>query len=173
MLKGTKILLFTVVLLLGSSLVYGDIDYTKDPMPEAPETQDEGAEDKRLCEGEVSLLQNFIDSANAFIYLKDEQGRLLMVNRRVAELFKSSKEQIIGKTDYDFAQKEDVDKFRANDRKVAEAGTPMTFKETNTLDDGEHTFISHKFPVSVEGFPNAVGGISIEITKSKCKRKCR
>ncbi len=123
---------------------------------------------------EANLIQTFIDSANALIYLKDEQGRFLMVNRRVAELFKSSKEQIIGKTDYDFAPKEDVDKFRANDRKVAEAGTPMNFKETNTLDDGEQTFISHKFPVpNVEGSPNAVGGISIEITKSKCKRKCR
>jgi PAS domain-containing protein len=91
MLKGTKGLVFTLVLLLGSSLVYGNVDYTKDPMPEAPETQSEGAEDKSLCEGEVSLIQKFIDSSNAVLYLKDEQGRFLMVNRRVAEMLKVSK----------------------------------------------------------------------------------
>ncbi len=117
---------------------------------------------------EANLIQKFIDSSNAVIYLmEDEQGRLLMVNRRLEELFKASKEQIIGKTSYDFCPKEDVDKWRANDRKVAEAGTPMNFKEIDTLDDGEHVFISHKFPVSVEGSPNAVGGISIEITESE------
>jgi PAS domain S-box-containing protein len=169
MLKGTKILLFTVVLLLGSSLVYGDVDYTKDPIPKAPEMQDEGATDEPMDEDNVNLIRNFIDSSNAVIYLKDEQGHFLMVNRRLEDLFKLSKEQILGKTDYDFAPKEEADKWRANDRKVTEAGTPMNFKETNTLDDGEHTFISHKFPVSVEGSPNAVGGISIEITKCKCR----
>ncbi len=169
MIKGTKILLLTLALLLNYSLVYGDVDYTKDPTPIAPEIQDEGAIDETLDEDGVNLIRNFIDSSNAVIYLKDEQGHLLMVNHRFAEMLKVSKEQIIGKTDYDFAPKEEADKWRANDRKVTEAGTPMNFKETNTLDDGEHTFISHKFPVSVEGSPNAVGGISIEITKCKCR----
>jgi len=116
---------------------------------------------------EANLLQNFIDSSNANIYLKDEQGRLLMVNRRVAEMFKVSKEQIIGKNNHDLIPKEEADRIRAHDSKVTEAGTPLTFKETVTLTDGQHTFTSHKFPVSVEGSPNAVGGISIEITDSE------
>ena len=116
---------------------------------------------------EANLLQNFSDSSNANIYLKDEQGRLLMVNRRVAEMFKVSKEQIIGKNNHDLIPKEEADRIRANDSKVTEAGTPLTFKETVTLTDGQHTFTSHKFPVSVEGSPNAVGGISIEITDSE------
>jgi PAS domain S-box-containing protein len=170
MVKGTKILLLTLASLLSSSLVYGDVDYTKDPTPIAPEIQDEGAIDETLDEDGVNLIQNFIDSANAVIYVKDDQGRLIMVNRRFAEQVKLSKEEIIGKTDYDFASKEDADAFRANDRKVVEAGAPMDFKETLTLDDGQHTYISHKFPVSnVEGSPNAVGGISIDITKCECR----
>ncbi len=114
---------------------------------------------------EANLIQKFIDSSNVLIYLKDEQGRFLMVNRGLAELLKSSKEQLLGKTSYDCSSKEEGDKSRENDRKVAKAGTPMTFKVTVTRDDDQRTFISHKFPVSVEGFPNAVGGISIDITK--------
>ncbi len=171
MVKNIRILPLTLVLLLvSSSLVYGDVDYTKDPTPQAPEMQDEGATDEALCKDEVSLTQNFIDSSSAVIYLKDDQGCFLMVNRRCAEMFKASKEEIIGKTDYDFASEEEADEFRANDCKVAETGTSIVFKETLTLDDGQHTYISHKFPVSnVEGSPNAVGGISIDVTKCKCK----
>ena len=116
---------------------------------------------------EANLIQTFIDSANANIYLKDGQGRFLMVNRQLAERLKSSKEQLLGKTSYDLMPKEEGDKLRADDRKVIEAGTPLTFKETVTFADGQYTFISHKFPVSVEGSPNAVGGISIEITDSE------
>ena len=113
---------------------------------------------------EANLIQNFIDSSNAFIYLKDGEGRFLMVNRRVAEMLKVSKEEVIGKTDYDFFPKEEADKFRANDRKVAETGTPMNFKGGVSLPDGQITIIDHKFPVSVEGSPNAVGGIALDIT---------
>ncbi len=115
-----------------------------------------------------NLIQNFIDSANAAIYLKDDQGRFLMVNRRVAEMFKVSKEEVIGKTDYDFVSKEDAEKFRAYDRKVVEAGIPMTFKATISLADGQHTVIDYKFPVSnIDGSPNAVGGIAIDVTKGE------
>lgn len=114
---------------------------------------------------EANLIQNFIDSSKAVIYLKDEQGRFLMVNRRAAEIVNSSKEELIGKTDYDFFSKDEADIFRANDRKVAEAGTPMNFKSTISVPEGQITFIDHKFPVSVEGYPNSVGGIAINITE--------
>ena len=115
----------------------------------------------------ADLLQNFLDSSDTVIYLKDEQGRFLMVNRRAAEMFKVSKEEVIGKTDYDFFPKEDADMFRANDRKVIETGTAMNFKSSISSPDGQITVIDHKFPVSVEGSPNAVGGIAIDITDSE------
>ena len=117
---------------------------------------------------QTDLLQNFIDSSEASIYLKDDQGRILMVNRRVAELFGVSKEEVIGKTDYDFISKDEADKVRENDRKVAQADTPISFKTTVSFADGQHVFMDHKFPVSgIEGSPNAVGGIAIDITKSE------
>jgi len=117
---------------------------------------------------EANLIQNFIDSSNAVIYLKDDQGRFLMVNPAFEKLFKSTKEQIIGKTGYDFVSKEEADKFRADDLKVTEAGAPINFKDSVLFPDGPRTYISHKFPVSnIEGSPKAVGGISIDITESE------
>lgn len=112
---------------------------------------------------EADLLQNFIDSSNASIYLKDEEGRLLMANRRVAEMLKVSKEELIGKTVYDVFSKEDADKLWSCDRKVIETGTPVTLKASISFPSGQITVIDHKFPVSVEGHPNAVGGIAIDM----------
>lgn len=113
---------------------------------------------------EIELIQKFIDSSQAVIYLKDEQGRFIMVNSHAAKLVNLSKEDFIGKTDYDFYSKEDSDMFRSQDLKVTEAGNPMTFKINVSVDGKQHTFIDHKFPVSVEGHPNSVGGIAIDIT---------
>ena len=117
---------------------------------------------------QADLIQRFIDSTNAAIYLKDGQGRLLMVNRKVAEMFNAGKEEIVGKTDYDLISKEEADTIRDYDRQVAETGVPMTFEATVSLPDGKHTFIDHKFPVSnIDGAPNAVGGIAIDITEKR------
>ncbi|MGI9534198.1 MAG: PAS domain-containing protein [Thermodesulfobacteriota bacterium] len=113
---------------------------------------------------ETDLIQKFIDSSHAVIYIKDEQGRFIMVNRYAAGLVNLSPEDFVGKTDHDFFSKEDSDMFRANDLKVTEAGTPMSFKGKHTTEGGERTIIDHKFPVSLEGHPNSVGGIAIDIT---------
>ena len=112
------------------------------------------------------FLRNFIDSSEAVIYIKDEDGRFLMVNSRAAEIVNKTVEEFIGKTDYDFYPEEYSDNFRAQDLKVTEAGRPMTFKTTITIDGNELTFIDHKYPVEVEGYPNAVGGIAIDITET-------
>ena len=116
---------------------------------------------------EADLLRNFIDSSQAVIYIKDEEGRFLMVNSRAAGIAGKSKEEFLGKTDYDFYSKEESDMFRELDLKVTAAGKPMTFKFNVTTAEGELTFIDHKFPVSVEGHPNAVGGIAIDITNTE------
>jgi PAS domain S-box-containing protein len=51
--------------------------------------------------GKADLIERFMDSSDAFAYLKDEKGRYLMVNRKAAEVAKWSKDEFIGKTDYD------------------------------------------------------------------------
>ncbi len=106
--------------------------------------------------------QTFIDQSSAVIYLKDENGHYLMVNRKGEERLQAKPDDILGKTDYDYFSKEDADQFRANDLKVINAGKPMSFKETHTFAGKQITIIDHKFPVSLEGYPNAIGGIAIE-----------
>ena len=113
---------------------------------------------------QAELLRKFIDSAQAVIYMKDAEGRFLMVNDHSAELAGTTKEEMIGKTDYDFYSKENSDMFREMDLSVTAAGKPKVFKFNVQTAEGEITVVDHKFPVSVEGSPEAVGGIAIEVT---------
>jgi len=113
---------------------------------------------------ETDLLRKFIDSSEAVIYLKDADGKFLMVNKRGAEVAGKTPEEVIGKSDYDYYSKEEADDFRKMDLSVTEAGKPITYKLSVNTPQGELTFIDHKFPVDVEGHPNSVGGIAIEVT---------
>ncbi len=113
-------------------------------------------------------LQSILDNTSAIIYIKDLQGRFMLANRRFENLFHFSKEEIMGKTNYDFMAEEAADMVRANDQKVLEAGIPLQLEEEIPHNDGLHTYISVKFPMyNPLGVPYGVGGISTDITDRK------
>ena len=114
------------------------------------------------------LLQDIIDSSMAVIYVKDLDGRFLLVNTRFSELFHIPREEIIGKSDYDIFPADMADDFRAFDQRVLAAGTVLEAEEIAPHDDGSHTYISIKSPLlGEEGKPYAVCGLSIDITERK------
>ena len=114
------------------------------------------------------LLQSVLDNATAVIYIKDTQGRYLLINRQYETLFHITREEVTGKTDHDLFPKEAADAFRANDLEVLRAGAPIKVEEVAPHDDGLHTYISLKFPLrDPEGKAYAVCGISTDITDRK------
>ena len=85
-----------------------------------------------------------------------------MVNHVFEDLFKVSKEEVIGKTDYDLASKEDAEKWRSLDDQVRQTGVPLNTKTIVSTPKGEMIVVDHKFPFKdLEEHPNAVGGIAI------------
>ena len=72
-----------------------------------------------------SRLQAIMDNTSAVIYLKDLQGRYLMINRRFEELFNVTQQQIVGKTDADIFPSDVVAKLQANDRQVRDTRTTL------------------------------------------------
>ncbi|MBI3062803.1 MAG: PAS domain S-box protein, partial [Deltaproteobacteria bacterium] len=123
--------------------------------------------DQALRDSEARL-QAIIDNSTAVIFLKDIQGRYMLVNREYEKLFHVSGEQIKGKTDHDIFPRETAEAFRANDLKVLELGTPVEFEEVAPHDGAIHTYIAAKFPLfSSAGLPYAVCGIATDITQRK------
>ena len=114
------------------------------------------------------LLRAIVDNSSAVVFVKDLDGRYLLINQRYAELFRIGNEEILGRTDHDIHAAEIADAVRAADLRVIEAGTAQVFEEVVPLDDGPHTYITHKFPLwDAEGKIYAVCGIATDITERK------
>ena len=114
------------------------------------------------------LLLAIIDNSTAVVYVKDLEGRYLLINRRFEELFHVTREAAAGKTDHDLFPKVRADAFRDFDRQVLTTGTAMEAEEIAPQDDGLHTYISIKAPLyDAAGIPYATCGISADITERK------
>jgi PAS domain S-box-containing protein/putative nucleotidyltransferase with HDIG domain len=109
-----------------------------------------------------------MDNAATVITLKDTQGHFILVNRRFNELFNLSKEEIVGKTDYDLFPEEIADKFSENDRMALQAGHPLEIEEVVHHKDGCHTYLAIKFPMyDISGSPYGLCTIATDITERK------
>jgi PAS domain S-box-containing protein len=114
-------------------------------------------------------LQDFIDHSPAAIYLKDCDGRYLMVNGRFEVFYGFSRNQILGKKDSELLPPEIARPLMENDQQVLRSGTTHQFEEELPWNnDGVHTFISAKFPLrSAMGGIEGLCGVSTDITDRK------
>lgn len=121
---------------------------------------------------EASDQRNFLNSvvnySPSVIYAKDLEGRYLLANSEYERIFGLSREQIIGKTDYDLFSKQIADQFRNNDREIAFTQKATQSEEVAPHLDGIHHYLSAKFPIfDQKGQVVATAGISTDITEKK------
>ena len=115
-------------------------------------------------------LNTLIDTIPDLVWLKNTDGVFIHCNRRFENVFGVSKDKIIGKTDYDFVNKELADLFRNNDKIAIDTGKPSLNEEVVTFANDGHTEIleTTKTPVfSKDGQLIGVLGIGHDITERK------
>jgi diguanylate cyclase (GGDEF)-like protein/PAS domain S-box-containing protein len=102
----------------------------------------ERAESERLIR---ALYQAIPD----LVWFKDTKGVYLSCNSRFEQFFGASEKVIVGKSDYDFVDKDLADTFRTNDTVAMEKGTPSRNEEWVTFaSDGHREFLeTTKTPV--------------------------
>ena len=122
-----------------------------------------------LRQSEVHL-RTLINTIPDLIWLKDLQGVYLSCNRMFEQFFGATEAEIVGKTDYDFKDKELADFFRAHDQKAIEAGGPSVNEEWLTFSGMDYygLFETIKTPMYDEsGHVIGVLGIARDITARK------
>lgn len=114
-------------------------------------------------------LRAILETTTSLIYLKDIQGRYLLVNPQYLELLNLTEVEILGKSDSDIFGENIAQPFIENDRKVIEAGAVLKFEEKVPLpDESIHTYLVTKAPLRGEdGKIYAVCGISTDISEQK------
>jgi PAS domain S-box-containing protein len=113
-------------------------------------------------------LQAMMDNAPAVIYLKDREGRYVLINHAFEVLFGLSGHQVEGKTDLDIFPTDVAEIFRAHDRGILESGKAIEWEDSLSLAGETRTYLTIKFPVlDSEGSPQAVGGFSADISGRK------
>lgn len=113
-----------------------------------------------------ALLDTILDNMDAHVYIKDANGYMRYVNRRVAETFGRTAESIIGKLDSEVMPLEAVETHRVLDRKVFESNERQVGEESFVGADGQ---VRHYWVVKVpwqcaDGTP-ALIGVNTDITE--------
>ncbi len=113
-------------------------------------------------------LRAILDNTNLPIYLKTSEYQYIHVNRQYEMLAQVRNEEITGKTDFDIFPQPIAELFRSQDEEVVNRNALVDFTETIPLADGEHSFITSKFPVhDTDGNIYAIGGVCTDITDLK------
>lgn len=131
--------------------------------------------DKKVTEeslrSEKQLLRTVIDNIPDSVYVKDIDGRKILIN--VANLMNThykSENDILGKTDFDLFPLELANKFNIDDQSVFKTGLPVLNREEFLItNDGTKKWqLTSKIPIfDSTGNVNGLVGIGRDITKIK------
>lgn len=119
---------------------------------------------------ERTRLQTLVATIPALVWLKDANGVYLTCNSAFERLFGAPASEILGKTDYDFVDRDLADAFRNNDRIAAEAGHSCVNEEWLTFrqDGYRGLFETTKTPMlASDGSLIGVLGVAYDITEHR------
>src|SRR5919109_1280062 len=123
--------------------------------------------EERLQENYQIMQAVFAGTSDA-IFVKDLQGRYVMINSAGARILGKSPEDVIGKDDTELFAAESVDQIREHDRHVLTSGDTQNYEETGAVLGATRIFLSTKAPHR-DHQGNIIGiiGISRDITERK------
>jgi PAS domain S-box-containing protein len=126
-------------------------------------------ETKRFRDSEKRF-RTLVNTIPDLIWLKDADGVYLSCNKMFERFFGAKESDIVGKSDYDFVDKELADLFRENDRKAMSAGKPSSNEEWIVFaDDGHKALLDTTKTPMYDGDGTLIGvlGIGRDITERK------
>ncbi len=125
--------------------------------------------EETLRENEAHL-NTVINTIPDLVWLKDKNGVYLSCNQKFQRLYGANSSDIVGKTDYDFVDKETADFFRKKDKlSITKNGPNINEEEVTYADDGHKEILETvKTPMfKSDGRLIGVLGIARDITKRK------
>jgi PAS domain S-box-containing protein len=114
------------------------------------------------------LLRAVTEGTTDAIFVKDRQGRYLMINSAGARFLDKAVAEVLGKDDTELFSPDTAQEIMAHDRRVMAAGETQTFEDIGTAAGVTRTYLSTKGPYR-DRHGEVIGliGISRDITARK------
>ncbi|MBT6563537.1 MAG: PAS domain-containing protein, partial [Candidatus Scalindua sp.] len=111
------------------------------------------------------LLEAVVQNSGSVIYVKDKNGKYILLNREFENAVNVKRADVIGKNDREIYPKEIAEVIIKNDKEVMSSAKSVRSEESP---DSKTMFLSIKFPImDSHGRVDGVGGISTDITDQK------
>jgi PAS domain S-box-containing protein len=111
--------------------------------------------------------QSFMDNSPAVAFMKDEWGRYVYVNAVFERLFGGHVSHVLGRADTEVWPPEVAQRLRASDLKVLETNAPLEVAELIPQADGEHEWLTVKFPIVESSNRRYICGVGVDITERR------
>lgn len=119
-------------------------------------------------EAREALFAAFMDNSPGIASVRDEQGRLIFVNRTFQEIYGVQPEQVLGELHLPWLSEEDAARMDAHNRQVLAENRPRRFEERTTDLEGRcRIWLSVRFPFQLPSGKRYLGAISLDITERK------
>ena len=126
---------------------------------------------ERKVRKRTSEITSLLKYTPAVVYMKDVQGRYMLVNSCYENLFGVRMDAVRNKIDHEVLPKEVADQFKQNDSRVLMEKHSFQVEESIRYKDELRTYLSVKFPIyNGQGAVSGVGGIATDITDLKNAR---
>ena len=89
-----------------------------------------------------SLLNAVVEGTSGAVFVKDLDGRYLMINSAGARLFGLTVDEVIGRRDHDLFPPAAADEMAEHDHQVLTSGQPRTIEETATMRGVTRTYLT-------------------------------
>ncbi|MHA3771026.1 PAS domain S-box protein [Verrucomicrobiota bacterium sgz303538] len=114
------------------------------------------------------MFDAFMGNSPCVVYIKDEEGRYVYVNRRFEDQFGMQLAESLGKRDGEWLPQEVARQIEENDRRILHSGRPEQLQEVAPTPDGKmRHWLSLKFPLKTGAGKLLLAGTSIDITAEK------
>lgn len=110
----------------------------------------------------------FMDNLPALVFIHDEEGRFVFVNKTWEETFGRRAGEVIGKTPLDVWPRDVAGTLHDEDMRVLASGKPAKLLEKIPLPDGTlREWSVVKFPLILEPGRRLVGGTALDVTEQR------
>ncbi len=114
------------------------------------------------------LTQEIIDNIPSAVYIKDLEGRYMVVNKKLCEIFGMTPQELLTHRDADLFQNDNVQNFRFANEQVILHRSMVTYEDVVMRNGVKHYYWVVKFPLlNSAGEVQNICGLATDITERK------